>query len=59
MKTIMPLPRNDQIVILQALVGLGETGYQPNNVELGLAVIPRVGKGMTLVHMSNVMPYES
>ena len=59
MKTIVPLPRNDQIFILQALVGLGETGYQPNNVEPGLAVIPRVGKGMTLVHMSNVMPYES
>ena len=59
MKTIVPLPRNDQIVILQALVGLGETGYQPNNVEPGLEVIPRVGKGMTLVHMSNVMPYES
>ena len=55
----MPLPQNDQIVILQALVGLRETGYQLNNIGLGLEIIPRAGKGMALVHMSNVMPCES
>ena len=58
-KTVLPLPLNDQIVVLQALIGLGETKYQPNNVGPGLEVIPYVGKGMALIHISNVMPCDS
>ena len=59
MKTVMPLPQNNQIIIFQALVGLRETGYQPNNVGPGLEIIPRAGKGMALVHMNDVMLGES
>ena len=51
----MPLPRDDQIIILQALVGLRKVGYQSNNVESGLEVISPAGKGMTLVHVNDIM----
>ena len=57
-KTVVSLPEGDQIVILQALVGLRKAGYQSNNIGLGLKVISRVGKGMTLVHVNDVMPCE-
>ena len=48
-KTIVPLPEGEQIIILQALVGLRKVGYQSNNIEPGLEVISPAGKGMTLV----------
>ena len=58
-KTIVPLLRGDQIVILQALVGLKKAGYQSNDIGPGLEIISRAGKGMALVHVNDVMPCES
>ena len=54
----MPLPEDDQIIVLQALVGLRKAGYQSNNVESRLKVISRTGKGMALVHVNDVVPCE-
>ena len=54
----MLLPGDDQIIILQALVGLRKAGYQSNNIESGLKVISRAGKGMALVHVNDVVPCE-
>ena len=54
-KTIVPLPRSYQIVILQALVGLKKAGYQSNNIRLRLEVISRAGKGMALIHVNDVV----
>ena len=58
MKIVVLLPRCDQIIILQAFVGLRKVEYQFNNVRLGLEVISCVGKGMVLVHVNDVVPYE-
>ena len=57
-KTVVPLPGGDQIVILQALVGLRKVGYQSNNIRPRLEIISHVGKGMALVHMNDVVPCE-
>ena len=54
----MPLLGGNQIVILQAFVGLRKAGYQSNNIGPGLEVISRAGKGMALVHVNDVMPCE-
>ena len=59
MKTVMPFPRGDQVVILHAFVGFRKTRYQSNNVGLRLEVISRVGELMALIHMNDVMPRES
>ena len=59
MKTVMPFPRGDQVVVLHAFFGLGKTRYEPNNVGPGLEVIPRVSKKMTLVHMDDIVPGKS
>ena len=58
MKTVVPLPGGDQIIILQALVGLRKAGYQSNNVRPGLEVISRISKGMALVHVNDIVPCE-
>ena len=55
-KIVVPLPRGDQIVILQAFVRLRKAKYQSNNIGLGLEVIPCASKGMTLIHMNDVVP---
>ena len=57
-KTIVPLPEGDQIVILQALVGLRKAGYRSNNIRPRLEVISHVGKGRTFIHVNDVMPCE-
>ena len=57
-KTVMPLLGGNQIVILQAFVGFRKAGYQSNDIGPGLEVISHVGKGMTLVHVNNVVPCE-
>ena len=57
-KTVVPLPGDDQIVILQAFVGLRKAGYQSNNIGMGLEVISRTSKGMALVHVNDVVPCE-
>ena len=57
-KTVVPFPEGDQIVILQALVGFRKAGYQFNNIGSGLEVIPRASKGMTLVHVNDIVPCE-
>ena len=57
-KTFVPLPGGYKIVILQALVGLRKAGYRSNNIRPRLEVISHVGKGMTLVHVNNVVPCE-
>ena len=44
MKSVVPFPRGNQVVILHALIGLRKTQYKPNNVGPGLEVIPRVSK---------------
>ena len=54
----MPLPRDDQIIILQALVGLRKAGYQSNDIGPGFKVIFYVGKGMALVHVNVVVSFE-
>ena len=48
----------DQIVILQALVGLRKAGYQSNNIRLRLKVISRPGKGMAFLHVNDIVPCE-
>ena len=55
-KTVMPFLEGDQIVILQALVGLRKAGYQSNNIGLRLEVISRPGKGMAFLHVNDIMP---
>ena len=57
-KTVMPFLGGDQIVILQALVGLRKVGYQSNNIGLRLEVISRPGKGMALLHVNDIVPCE-
>ena len=57
-KTVVPLPGDDQIVILQAFVGLRKAGYQSNNIGMRLEVISRTSKGMALVHVKVVMSFE-
>ena len=54
----MSLPGDDQIIILQALVGLRKVGYQSNDIGLGFEVISCIGKGMALIHMNDVVPFE-
>ena len=55
MKTVVPLPGNDQIIVLQALIGLGKAEYQSYLLRPRLEVISP-GEGMTLVHVSDVVP---
>ena len=57
-KTVMPFLGGDQIVILQALVGLRKAGYQSNNIGLRLEVISRPGKGMAFLHVNDIVPCE-
>ena len=59
MKTIVPFPEGDQVVILHAFVGLRKTRYQSNNVGSRLEVISCVGKLVALIHMNDIMPRES
>ena len=40
MKTVVPFPRGDYIVVLYALVGLGKTRYEPNYIGPRLEVLP-------------------
>ena len=54
MKTVVPLPGDDQIIILQALVGIGKVGYQSHLLGPRFEVISPE-EGMTLVHVSNVV----
>ena len=54
----MPLPEDDQIIVLQALVGLRKAGYQSNHFKSGLKVISCAGEGMTLVHVNDIVPRE-
>ena len=54
----MPLPEDDQIIILQALVGLRKARYQSNDIGTGLEVISRTGKGMVLVQVNDIVPCE-
>ena len=56
MKTVMPFPGGDQVVFLHALVRLGKTRYQSNNIELRLEVISRAFKLVALVHMNDIVP---
>ena len=58
MKTIVPFPEGDQVVILHAFVGLRKTRYQSNNVGSRLEVISCVGKLVALIHMNDIMPHE-
>ena len=55
----MPFPGGDQVVFLHALVRLGKTRYQSNNIELRLEVISRAFKLVTLVHMNDIVPCKS
>ena len=55
MKTVMPFPGGDQVVFLHALVRLGKTRYQSNNIELRLEVISRAFKLVALVHMNDIV----
>ena len=59
MKTVMPFPWGNQVVILHAFVGLGKTQYQSDNVGLELEVISLAKELVALIHMNNVMPRES
>ena len=59
MKTVVPFPIGDQVVILHAFVGLRKTRYQSNNVRPRFEVISRVGELVTLIHMNDLMPRES
>ena len=44
----MPFPGNDQIIILQAFVGLGKARYQPHLVGPGFQVL-HPGKAVALI----------
>ena len=57
-KTVMPLLGGNQIVILQALVGLKKTRYQSNNIGPRFEVISRASQGMAFVHVNDVVPCE-
>ena len=59
MKTVMPFPGGDQVVFLHALVRLGKTRYQSNNIELRLEVISRAFKLVALIHMNDIVPRKS
>ena len=59
MKTIVPFPEGDQVVILHDFVGLRKIRYQSNNVRSRLEVISCVGKLVALIHMNDIMPRES
>ena len=54
----MPLPRDNQVVILHAFVRLKKTRYQFNNVGPRLEIISHAGKFVALVYVNNIMPYE-
>ena len=56
MKTIAPLPRNNQVVILHTLIRFGKTGYQPDDLGLGLEVVSRTGELVAFVHVDHIMP---
>ena len=51
----MSLPGDDQIIVLQALVGLGKAGYQSHLLKPRFEII-FPGEGMTLVHVSDIVP---
>ena len=59
MKTVVPLPGVNQVVILHAFVRLRKTRYQSNNVESRLEIISRVYKFVALVHVNYILPRES
>ena len=58
MKTVMPLPGDNQIVILHAFVRLRKTRYQSNDVRPRLEIISRASKFVALVHVDYVMPHK-
>ena len=58
MKTIVPLPRDNQVVILHALIRLGETRYQPDDLRLGLEIVSGAGELVALVLVNHIMPRE-
>ena len=57
-KTVVPLPRCDQVIILYALIRLRKTWYHSNNVGSGFEVKSCTSKGMALVHVNNIVPCE-
>ena len=57
-KTIMPLPGDNQVVILHAFVRLRKTQYQSNNIGPRLEIISRVCKFVALVHVNYIVPRE-
>ena len=58
-KTVVPFPRCNKVVILHVFIGFGKTRYQSNNIGLRLEVISGVEKLVALIHMNYVMPRES
>ena len=59
MKTVMPFPEGDQVVVLHAFVRLEKTRYQSNNVGPRLKVISRAFELMALVHINDIVSRKS
>ena len=57
-ETIVPLLGRNQVIILHALIGFRKTSYHSNNGGPGLKVKSCISKGMTLVHVNDVVPCE-
>ena len=58
MKTIVPLPENNQVVILHALFRFKEARYQSDDLGLGLEIVSCVGELVALVHVNHIMSHE-
>ena len=58
MKTIIPLLRDNKVVILHALVRLRKAQYQSDNVGLGLEIVSYIGELVALVHVNHIMTHE-
>ena len=57
-KTFMPLPGDNQVVIFYAFVRLRKTRYQSNDVGSRLEIISHSGKFVALIHMNYIEPRE-
>ena len=55
MKTVVPFTKDDQVVILYALVGLGKTQDKPNHLRPRLKVVAQVCQQMALVHPNDIV----
>ena len=57
-KTVVPLPNDNHVVILHALIRFKEARYQSDNLGLGLEIVSRVSELVALVHVNHIMPHE-